>query len=117
MRAVIQRVNQAKLDIDNEIYSTIGKGLVLFLAVSDDDTQEDLDWLVKKIVAMRIFSNAKGKFDKSLKELESEGMIIRKVISDRPIAVSYELTEFGSTALGILEELRVWSEDHNIQLK
>lgn len=76
MRAVIQRVNQAKLDIDSEIYSTIGKGLVLFLAVSDDDTQEDLDWLVKKIVAMRIFSNAEGKFDKSLKALEAELLIV-----------------------------------------
>ena len=60
---------------------------------------------------------SKKMIDQRLKELESEGMIIRKVISDRPIAVSYELTEFGSTALGILEELRVWSEDHNIQLK
>lgn len=43
-------------------------------------------------------------------------MIIRKVISDRSIAVSYELTEFGSTALNILEDLRIWSEAHNIQL-
>jgi len=59
---------------------------------------------------------SKKMIDQRLKELESEGMIIRKVISDRPIAVSYELTEFGSTALSILEDLRIWSEAHNIQL-
>ncbi|USD67544.1 helix-turn-helix domain-containing protein [Vibrio sp. SCSIO 43136] len=60
---------------------------------------------------------SKKMIDQRLKELESEGMILRKVISDRPIAVSYELTEFGKTALNILEELRIWSEKHDIQLK
>ena len=52
--------------------------------------------------------------DQRLKELESEGMVLRKVISDRPVAVTYELTDFGKTALNILDELRVWSESHQI---
>lgn len=54
--------------------------------------------------------------DQRLKELEQEGMVIRKVISDRPVAVTYELTEFGRSALGILEQLRNWSETNNIEL-
>ena len=54
--------------------------------------------------------------DQRLKELEQEGMVLRKVISDRPVAVTYELTEFGRSALGILEQLRSWSESHNIEL-
>jgi len=41
-------------------------------------------------------------------------MVLRKVISDRPVAVTYELTDFGKTALNILDELRVWSESHQI---
>ncbi|MDK1285988.1 winged helix-turn-helix transcriptional regulator [Pseudoalteromonas umbrosa] len=54
--------------------------------------------------------------DQRLKELEQEGMVIRKVISDRPVAVTYELTEFGRSALDILESLRVWSESNNIKI-
>ncbi|SVC42821.1 uncharacterized protein METZ01_LOCUS295675 [marine metagenome] len=50
--------------------------------------------------------------DQRLKELESNGMVIRNVIDSRPIAVAYSLTEFGRSALDILEQLRVWSENH-----
>lgn len=54
--------------------------------------------------------------DQRLKELEEEGMVIRKVISDRPIAVTYELSEFGKSALHILDELRAWSESYDLQI-
>jgi len=57
---------------------------------------------------------SKKMVDQRLKELEREGMVLRKVISDRPVAVTYELTDFGKTALNILDELRVWSESHQI---
>ncbi|MEZ8140885.1 winged helix-turn-helix transcriptional regulator [Enterovibrio sp. FF113] len=60
---------------------------------------------------------SKKMIDQRLKELEAEDMVERKVISDRPIAVSYELTEFGRSALKILDDLRVWSEQHRIQLR
>lgn len=59
---------------------------------------------------------SKKMIDQRLKELEAEGMVLRMVISDRPIAVSYELTDFGKTALKILDDLREWSETHDIQL-
>ena len=62
-------------------------------------------------------SATKKMVDQRLKELEDEGMVLRKVISDRPIAVTYELTEFGRTALKILEDLRIWSEKYNIEIK
>ncbi len=57
---------------------------------------------------------SKRMVDQRLKELEAEGMVIRKVISQRPIAVTYELTEFGRSALKILDDLRIWSENHRI---
>ncbi|GMQ49513.1 winged helix-turn-helix transcriptional regulator [Vibrio sp. 10N] len=66
----------------------------------------------------RLLGGASKKMvDQRLKELELEGMVERKVISDRPIAVSYELTEFGRTALKILDDLRVWSETYDIQIR
>jgi DNA-binding HxlR family transcriptional regulator len=54
--------------------------------------------------------------DQRLKELEEEGMVIRKVISDRPVAVTYELSDFGKSALKILEALRIWSESYGIEI-
>lgn len=55
--------------------------------------------------------------DQRLKELEQEGMVLRKVINERPVAVTYELTEFGRSALDILESLRQWSESYNLVIK
>lgn len=57
---------------------------------------------------------SKKMVDQRLKELESQDLVIRTVISDRPIAVSYEITEFGRTALNILEQLKEWAEVHEI---
>ena len=47
-----------------------------------------------------------------LKEMEAQGLVRRNVLSDRPIAVEYELTDFGRSALGVLDELRAWTEEH-----
>ena len=57
---------------------------------------------------------SKKMIDQRLKELESRGMVLRTVLSDRPIAVTYELTPFGQSALGILEQLRIWSESNKL---
>ncbi|MCP4595587.1 helix-turn-helix domain-containing protein [Neptuniibacter sp.] len=57
---------------------------------------------------------SKKMIDQRLKELEARDMVIRKVLSDRPIAVTYELTEFGRSALKILDDLRVWSESNGL---
>lgn len=59
---------------------------------------------------------SKKMVDQRLKELEAQKMIVRKVINDRPVAVTYELTEFGKTTLGVLEMLKDWSEEHEIEL-
>ncbi len=58
---------------------------------------------------------SKKMIDQRLKELEANGMVLRKVINDRPVAVTYELTDFGRSALRILEDLRVWSEENDIK--
>jgi len=63
----------------------------------------------------RMLSGASKKMvDQRLKELEAQGLVMREVISDRPIAVAYEITDFGRTALDILERLKDWTEDNNL---
>ena len=57
---------------------------------------------------------SKKMIDQRLKELEARNMVIREVVEERPIAVTYQLTDFGRSALEILEDLRVWSENHDI---
>lgn len=67
---------------------------------------------------VRMLGGASKKMvDQRLKELEEQGMVLRRVISDRPIAVTYELTSFGRSALNILDVLREWSESNQIELK
>ncbi|MBJ6138455.1 winged helix-turn-helix transcriptional regulator [Marinobacter litoralis] len=58
---------------------------------------------------------SKKMIDQRLKELEARQMVVRKVINDRPVAVTYELTDFGRSALKILDDLRVWSDEHDIK--
>ena len=59
---------------------------------------------------------SKKMVDQRLKELEAQKMILRTVINDRPVAVTHELTDFGKTTLGVLEMLKDWSEQHDIEL-
>ena len=63
-------------------------------------------------LARQLGGASKKMVDQRLKELESQGLVERKVLSTRPIAVTYEATEFGRTALGILEQLKDWTEEH-----
>ena len=57
---------------------------------------------------------SKKMVDQRLKEMEAEGLVIRTVTSERPIAVEYQATRFGKSALGILEQLKDWTEKHKL---
>lgn len=59
MRAVIQRVSNASVTIDGSIKSSIGQGMLILLGVEDHDTQEDVDWPVKKVSNLRIFDDSR----------------------------------------------------------
>lgn len=76
MRAVIQRVKEASVIINGDTFAKIGKGILLFAALKDDDSEKDMDYIVKKTLELRIFENDKGKFDYSLKELDLELLIV-----------------------------------------
>ncbi len=68
MIAVIQRVSEASVTIDGKIKSKIGKGLLVLLGIEDADNQEDIEWLSGKIVNLRIFNDANGVMNVSVKD-------------------------------------------------
>lgn len=76
MRAVIQRVSEASVTIDGQVKSAIDKGLLVLLGVRADDTDEDIDWLVKKIAALRIFDDDEGVMNRSVMDVNGEIMVV-----------------------------------------
>ncbi|WP_208559649.1 D-aminoacyl-tRNA deacylase [Marinilactibacillus kalidii] len=70
MRLVIQRVSEAQVKVDQEIIGAIEKGLMILVGISEEDTEEDVDYLVKKASNMRIFEDLEGKMNLSLKQVE-----------------------------------------------
>jgi D-tyrosyl-tRNA(Tyr) deacylase len=76
MRAVVQRVTRANVTIDGEIVGEIENGLVVLLGIARDDTREDADYLVPKIAQLRIFDDADGKMNRSLKDIDGGLLIV-----------------------------------------
>ena len=76
MRAVIQRVSEASVAVDQKIEGEIAEGLLIFLGIVPEDTSEDLEWLSKKIVNLRIFDDSRGVMNLSLKEQNGVALVI-----------------------------------------
>lgn len=76
MRILIQRVTEARCRIDGEIHSEIGKGLMVLVGVGRDEGQEDVEWLSKKLVNMRIFDDDNGVMNRSVIDVEGDIMIV-----------------------------------------
>lgn len=76
MRLVLQRVSEASVSIDQKIKSAIGPGLLLLVGIESDDNQEDVEWLCKKIVQLRIFNDAEGKMNLSVQDIGGDVLII-----------------------------------------
>ena len=76
MRAVIQRVNEASVQVENQVTGSIKKGMVILLGVQNGDTEEDVRWLAEKCINLRIYDNEEGKFHFSLLDIEGEVLVI-----------------------------------------
>ncbi len=76
MRLLIQRVTEAKCRIAGEVHSQIGCGLVVLVGVGHDETAEDLEWLAKKLVQLRIFDDEAGVMNRSVQDIEGDVMIV-----------------------------------------
>ena len=72
MRIILQRVSEASVTVDEKIVGEIGHGLLLFVGIEDEDTDEDLEWLASKIAKMRIFSDEEGKMNHSVKDVDGD---------------------------------------------
>ncbi|MDR7856424.1 D-aminoacyl-tRNA deacylase [Tissierella sp.] len=76
MRAVVQRVSKASVKVDNNIVGNIGKGLVVLLGIGGEDDSKDLDYLVDKVLGLRVFQDENDKMNLSLMDINGELLII-----------------------------------------
>lgn len=76
MRIVIQRVSEASVTIDQQVAGEIQTGLLVLLGIEDADGQEDIDWLVKKLVNLRIFPDENGVMNTSVKDVDGDVLLI-----------------------------------------
>jgi len=76
MRLVIQRVRSAGVAVDNQIIARIGKGFLILIGVEKNDGPSKAEWLARKTVELRIFSDEQGKFNRSLKEINGEILLV-----------------------------------------
>lgn len=76
MIAVIQRVSEASVSVDQVVIGTINTGLMVLLGIEDQDTEEDIEWLSRKIINMRIFNDADAVMNKSLLDIQGELLLI-----------------------------------------
>ncbi len=117
MRAVIQRVSEASVNVPAEGYeSKIGHGLLVLAAFIDEDTDADLEWMAKKIAAMRIFDDADGVMNLSVKDVDGEILAVSQftlyastVKGNRP---SYIKAAKPDVAVPLYEKFLVKLEEH-----
>ena len=76
MRVVIQRTTEASVTIEGQIVAQIGLGLVVLVGIEGEDSRDDVDWLVGKIVQMRIFSDAEGKMNLSVRDVTGDVVVV-----------------------------------------
>lgn len=76
MRTVIQRVQHASVTINGSIKSSIGNGFLLLLGIEATDTSEDVDWLVKKVSALRLFDDENGVMNRSIIDVQGEALVV-----------------------------------------
>ena len=76
MRIVIQRVSHASVTINQQVKSSIGMGYLILLGIGKDDTEEDINWLVKKVIALRIFDDEMGIMNRSIMDVKGEILVV-----------------------------------------
>lgn len=76
MRAVVQRVSEASVSVAGEPVGSIGRGLLILLGVARADTEDDAEWLVRKLASLRLFADAAGHMAHTLKEAGGEALVV-----------------------------------------
>ena len=76
MRTVIQRVNHASVTIEGNVKSQIGQGFLILLGICEEDTMEDIEWLVKKIANLRVFGDENDVMNRSILDVQGEALVV-----------------------------------------
>ena len=76
MRAVIQRVRHASVTIDGAVKSKIGQGFLILIGVCDEDSMDDVDWLVKKVANLRVFDDEQGVMNLSIQDIGGNALVV-----------------------------------------
>ena len=76
MVALIQRVREASVEVDNNVIGEIGRGMLILLGVHQDDTEEEMNWLARKCVNLRIFPDEEGRMDRSIQKAGGEMLVV-----------------------------------------
>lgn len=76
MRIVIQRVSEASVSIKGTVKSSIQQGFLILLGIGEDDSEDDIEWLVKKVVNLRVFDDEKGIMNKSILDINGEILVV-----------------------------------------
>jgi len=76
MKAVIQRVSRASVTVDGKIISEIKSGLLILLGIEDADSDEDIEWLSRKIINLRIFNDSEGVMNHSLLDIDGDAIVV-----------------------------------------
>ena len=115
MRAVIQRVSSASVEVDGSIVGAIGKGMMVLVGVEDADSLEDIQWLSSKLIQLRIFNDEAGVMNVSLKDIEGALLLVSQFTlhastkkGNRP---SYIKASKPETAVPIYEQFKRQLED------
>ena len=114
MRIVIQRVSRAEVKVEGKSVGAIGKGLLVLLGIENDDNSSDVEWLVNKLINLRIFNDEKGVMNFSLSEVKGEFLVISQFTlmastkkGNRP---SYVRAARHETAIPLYEQFVLLSE-------
>ena len=121
MRVVIQRVKQASVTIDKKLFSSINKGILVLLCIEKGDSEESLQWMVNKIVSLRMFEDENGKMNKSILDICGEMLIVSQFTlaadckkGTRP---SFDKAEEPAKAKQLYEQFVMKLQKENINVK
>lgn len=121
MKAVIQRVKLARVLIEGKIYSEIGKGLLALVCAEKGDDERVVEWMAEKLVNLRIFSDEEGKFNRNVKDISGEILLVSNFTvcgylkkGTRP---SFHLAEEPERAKALIEELAGKIRERGVSVK
>ena len=121
MKAVIQRVSEAKVEVNKEIVGQISAGLLLLIGIDEEDTKTDAEWLAQKVINLRIFGDEEGKLNLSIQDIKGEILCISQftLIADykkgnRPSFIKAARPE---TAIPLLDYFKKLLSQSNLKIE